>query len=383
MQSARLLRSHLVRHARTRSRRSCGSSRRAPTRRRWIAAAPSWRAAARARRDGRRCSPQPRARRSPPRADSDRRRRPVLLLGHFDTVWPVGTLERMPLREERRRLHGPGIFDMKAGIAHRDARRRARCDATGTPHPPHRRCSGRPTRRSAARRRATLIEEEARRGAAVLVLEPSLPGGAVKTSAQGLRRVRADRPRRRGARRPRSRQGGERDPRARASDRRRSNALQDLARGISVNVGVVSGGTAAERRRRGGARGRSTSRAPTLADADARRGGAPQRCTRRRPRTRLTVSGGFDRPPLERTAAVVASVRARARRWPPRSGSELREGSDRRRLRREFHRRARCSHVRWPRRDGDGAHARARARRDRRCRGAPRSWRALHRRVFA
>src|SRR5262245_59997963 len=41
----------------------------------------------------------------------------ILLLGHFDTVWPVGTLQRMPLREEDGRLHGPGIFDMKSGIA--------------------------------------------------------------------------------------------------------------------------------------------------------------------------------------------------------------------------------------------------------------------------
>ncbi len=42
--------------------------------------------------------------------------RHVLLLGHFDTVWPVGQLERMPIREEAGRLRGPGIFDMKAGI---------------------------------------------------------------------------------------------------------------------------------------------------------------------------------------------------------------------------------------------------------------------------
>src|SRR5215207_2706213 len=42
---------------------------------------------------------------------------PVLLLGHFDTVWPAGTLERMPLRRDGDRLHGPGTFDMKAGIA--------------------------------------------------------------------------------------------------------------------------------------------------------------------------------------------------------------------------------------------------------------------------
>src|SRR5262245_28690898 len=37
----------------------------------------------------------------------------LLILGHFDTVWPLGQLERMPLRKETGRLHGPGIFDMK------------------------------------------------------------------------------------------------------------------------------------------------------------------------------------------------------------------------------------------------------------------------------
>src|SRR5262245_61946763 len=41
----------------------------------------------------------------------------ILLLGHFDTVWPVGQLERMPLERRAGRLHGPGVFDMKAGIA--------------------------------------------------------------------------------------------------------------------------------------------------------------------------------------------------------------------------------------------------------------------------
>src|SRR5437868_12394925 len=41
----------------------------------------------------------------------------VLLLGHFDTVWPVGQLNTMPLTLSNGRLHGPGIFDMKAGIA--------------------------------------------------------------------------------------------------------------------------------------------------------------------------------------------------------------------------------------------------------------------------
>ena len=43
--------------------------------------------------------------------------KPILLLGHYDTVWDVGTLATMPLREAKGRLCGPGVFDMKAGIA--------------------------------------------------------------------------------------------------------------------------------------------------------------------------------------------------------------------------------------------------------------------------
>src|SRR5438128_3354188 len=41
----------------------------------------------------------------------------ILLLGHFDTVWPVGQLDKMPLETRDGRLHGPGVFDMKTGIA--------------------------------------------------------------------------------------------------------------------------------------------------------------------------------------------------------------------------------------------------------------------------
>ena len=41
---------------------------------------------------------------------------PALVLGHFDTVWPIGTLARMPVREEKGRLFGPGVFDMKASL---------------------------------------------------------------------------------------------------------------------------------------------------------------------------------------------------------------------------------------------------------------------------
>ena len=42
--------------------------------------------------------------------------RPIMLLGHMDTVWPLGTLEKMPWRVEGGLAYGPGVFDMKAGL---------------------------------------------------------------------------------------------------------------------------------------------------------------------------------------------------------------------------------------------------------------------------
>ena len=45
------------------------------------------------------------------------RKRPLLLLGHLDTVWPVGTLAKMPFKTRSGRVFGPGVLDMKAGVA--------------------------------------------------------------------------------------------------------------------------------------------------------------------------------------------------------------------------------------------------------------------------
>ena len=107
----------------------------------------------------------------------------VLLLGHFDTVWPVGTLERMPLRRDGDRLHGPGVFDMKAGIALAIAAITA-LRATGTPHPSVTMLWTTDEEIGSDTSRAD-IEAEARESRAVLVLEPSLPGGALKTARKG------------------------------------------------------------------------------------------------------------------------------------------------------------------------------------------------------
>src|SRR2546430_1552115 len=167
----------------------------------------------------------------------------VLLLGHFDTVWPVGQIAKMPVVQSNGRLHGPGVFDMKAGIAIGMLATRALLES-----------GARLDRRivmlwttdeevgSGTSRRA--IEEEAQRSDAVLVLEPSLPGGALKTARKGcgqfeltVKGVAAH---------------------AGIDPSKGASAIHELAHqicqlyelpkrspGISINVGVISGGTRA------------------------------------------------------------------------------------------------------------------------------------------
>ena len=246
----------------------------------------------------------------------------ILLLGHFDTVWPVGQLERMPLVRSNGRLHGPGVFDMKAGIAIGMLATRALLE-TGVSL----------SRRivmlwttdeevgSATSRAA--IEEEAGRSDAVLVLEPSLPGGAVKTARKGCGEYEL---RVRGV----AAHAGI-DPSKGASaihELARQivlvQKLQDLDRGISVNVGTISGGTrtnvVAEE-----ARAVVDVRAPTQADA-ARVDAAFRALKPVDERTAVSVTGGLDRPPLERTAQV-ARLYQQASEVGRELGQALREGS--------------------------------------------------------
>lgn len=104
----------------------------------------------------------------------------VVLLGHTDTVFSAGETARRPFRIEDGRAKGPGVFDMKAGIALmwsalkvlRPAPRPVTVLLTSDEE------LGSPSSRD-------LIERETRDARAVLVLEPSLPGGALKTSRKG------------------------------------------------------------------------------------------------------------------------------------------------------------------------------------------------------
>jgi glutamate carboxypeptidase len=245
---------------------------------------------------------------------------PVLLLGHFDTVWPAGTLASMPLRRDGDRLYGPGSFDMKAGIALALAAIGA-LRGTGTAHPPITMLWTTDEEIGSATSRGH-IEAEAQRSRAVLVLEPALPGGALKTSRKGcgefeltVHGVSAH-----AGLDPGKGASAIHELAAQIADIER---LQDLPRGVSVNVGVVSGGSrpnvVAE-----SAHASIDVRAPTREAADAITA-ALRSLQPRRPGTRLTLQGGFDRPPMERGPAVL-ELFARASAVASCLGRDLREG---------------------------------------------------------
>jgi glutamate carboxypeptidase len=247
----------------------------------------------------------------------------VLLLGHFDTVWPVGQLSRMPIREEHGRLFGPGVFDMKAGLALGLLAVRALRATPAARSSPRIRFLATSDEEVGSGTSRTFIEQLARESAAVLVLEPSLPGGTLKTARKGVGEFEI-------VVHGVSAHAGV-DPDAGASavhELARQivaiEALADRARGVSVNVGVVAGGTrpnvVAEH-----ARAVIDVRVSRLADA-AVVTAALQRLRPSDPRLRLEVHGGINRPPMERTEGV-ARLFALACTVAREMGIELGEGT--------------------------------------------------------
>lgn len=226
----------------------------------------------------------------------------VLLLGHFDTVWPVGQLERMPLVERDGRLSGPGIFDMKGGLSIALQAIRALAH-TGWPAGLTVTCLWTSDEETGSATSRALIEQEALASKAVLVFEPALTGGALKTARKGVGhfdiRVRGV-----------SAHAGI-EPGAGASAVHALarlivalEALNDPATGVSVNAGVIRGGS------------RSNVVAETAeAEVDVRvvRADDAPRIDRELralrsadPRISISVDGAIDRPPFERTPAVAA-----------------------------------------------------------------------------
>lgn len=226
--------------------------------------------------------------------------RQVLLLGHFDTVWPLGQLSKMPLRREGGRLYGPGVFDMKAGIglaalATRAVLARDNSAAKIVMLWTTDEEIGSGTSRA-------LIEAEATKSEAVLVFEPSLPGGALKTSRKGVGEFQMLV---RGVSAHAGLEPGKGVSAVRELARQiiAIDDLQDPSSGVTLTVGIVAGGTRANVVP---AEARATIDARAITTADARRVEQAMRALRPHlPGAHVEVTGGFDRPPLERSPSVV------------------------------------------------------------------------------
>ncbi|MBW3534993.1 MAG: M20/M25/M40 family metallo-hydrolase [Gemmatimonadetes bacterium] len=223
---------------------------------------------------------------------------PQLLVGHTDTVWPVGTLREMPVRVEDGVVHGPGVFDMKAGLTQMVfALRALRELGLRPPVPPVVLVNSDEELGSFESRR--WVARLARVACRAFVLEPALgPDGRLKTRRKGVGRYEI-------TVRGKAAHAGL-DPDAGASAVlgmahviQALHALSDRGRGISVNVGVVEGGTrpnvvAAE------AVARVDVRVTSRADGD-RLDRLLRDLSSPVEGTRVEVEGGMEIPPLEAT----------------------------------------------------------------------------------
>jgi len=243
--------------------------------------------------------------------------KPVLLLGHFDTVYPLGTLASMPCRVDGDHLHGPGVLDMKSGVALMlFAIEGLQAWHGQLPRPVTVFLVSDEEVGSSSSRKIT--EDLARQSAAVLVLEPAAGvRGAVKTARKGVgdytltvRGIAAH---------------------AGLDPGKGHSAVLELARqiavlakfnhprsGVSVNPGVIRGGTrtnvvAAEAAVEIDVRIRRAKQAAALDRKMRSLKPFDRHC-------KLSIEGGLNRMPMERNAGVIALYRkakavARRIRW--------------------------------------------------------------------
>jgi glutamate carboxypeptidase len=226
----------------------------------------------------------------------------ILVLSHLDTVHPMGFIERLPFRTEGDSAFGPGIYDMKGGAylayhAFRQLCATPECSPLGvTQLYVSDEEIGSPTSRA-------LIEAEGRKAKYVLVTEPARDGGKIVTGRKAVARFEIFI---RGV----PAHAGTRPEDGRSAIRELGNLIQtleamnDLKRGVTVNVGVVRGGTKpnviAEE-----AYAEVDMRVPTLADADE----LVPKILKLKSRTEgvsVRVTGELNRPPYEKGIAGAA-----------------------------------------------------------------------------
>lgn len=172
----------------------------------------------------------------------DTREPHLLVIGHLDTVWPLGTLARLPFRiTPEGHAHGPGIFDMKSGIAILlEAIRTIRQQELATKRPLTvlLTCD----EEIGSKTSRPLVEEEALNAAAALVLEPPVTGGIVKTGRKGIGTFTI-RALGRAAHAGLDPAKGVNAIVELAHQTVRLAALNNYEQGVTVSVGIVNGGT--------------------------------------------------------------------------------------------------------------------------------------------
>jgi glutamate carboxypeptidase len=248
---------------------------------------------------------------------------PVLLLGHFDTVYPMGTLANMPCQVSEGRLWGPGVLDMKSGIALMltaiDVLRASHSDL---PHPITVLLVSDEEVGSDSSRHIT--ENLAKLSAAVLVLEPSYGlHGAVKTARKGVGEYTL-KVTGKAAHSGLDFEKGASAIVELAKQITKISQMIDLRRGLTLNVGLVQGGT-----RVNVIPAEATAvldvRIAKMKDAAAidRKLRALKPFNRK---CRLEIDGGINRPPMERTAGV-AGLYQKASEIAKRAGWKLEEAA--------------------------------------------------------
>jgi glutamate carboxypeptidase len=242
----------------------------------------------------------------------------VLILSHLDTVHPIGFLERLPFKVEGDVAYGPGIYDMKGGAYIAFHALREACRTTGDGRLPVRHLYvseeevGSPVSRE-------IIEREARRAKYVLVTEPAREGGKIVTARKGVGRFELSvkgQPAHAGARH----QDGRSAVRELARQILVLEGLTDYERGITCNVGVVSGGTRANVVPEV-AHAEIDLRVPSPAIADE----IVARILALQPHEQgveVSVTGGMNRPPYEKDERI-ASLFDHARGLAAEIGFEL------------------------------------------------------------
>lgn len=247
----------------------------------------------------------------------------ILGLGHSDTVWPLGTLKSMPWREQDGRLWGPGVLDMKAGLAFfiYAVRELIENDIPVSRKVVLQINADEETGSDDSR---ALTEAEALKSVAVLVLEPGTGlTGKLKTARKGIGDYMIQ------VTGQAAHSGVDFEKGASAvlelmRQLTKVEAFTDLKRGTTVNPGVIAGGTrrnviAAEASAQIDLRVSTMAEAKKLDRKFQSLKAVDRRCT-------VEVSGGLNRPPMERSKGIVSLFRL-AQKLAAEIGIELEESS--------------------------------------------------------